>query len=130
ANVERFFRRTIDPAIVELGFERIEFGTDPLEYGFINVGIFDALHFAEMVIVDVTDHRPNCLIEFGYALGRGLRVIVTATEGTILPFDQQAIPCFFWGANEDLGTQRERFLEFFQKNINRPPIVLQRGSRV
>ena len=70
-----------DPEVVDAGLQRIEMGTDKTEHGFINVGIFDSLHFARVAIVDLTGSRPNCLVELGYAFGRATRVLVTAEDG-------------------------------------------------
>ncbi len=98
-------------------------GTDTTEHAFINVGIFETLHFASVVIVDVTGERPNCCIELGYALGRGHRVIMTAEEGTTLPFDQNAIPCHFWRKSSDNKIRQKVLAEFWRKNINRPPLI-------
>jgi hypothetical protein len=121
--VERYFREIVDPTVEKMGYRRIEMGTDRTEHGFINVGIFERLHYSELAIVDVTGERPNCFIELGYALGRGIPVIVTAKEGTVLPFDQNAIPCHFW--NLDLGVEanRQLLLAFVEKNVGRPPLV-------
>lgn len=91
--VEAFFRKVVDPVAAEAGFERIDMSADVTTHAFINVAIFESLHFSSVVVVDVTGERPNCFIELGYALGRGLRVIVTAEKDTPLPFDQEAIPC-------------------------------------
>jgi nucleoside 2-deoxyribosyltransferase len=98
-------------------------GTDPTEHGFVNIGIFEQLHYSELAIVDVTGLRPNCFIELGYALGCGIPVIVTAKEGTVLPFDQSAIPCHFWDLSNDPKTDIQQLLEFMEKNIGRPPLV-------
>ena len=70
---------------------RIEMGADRNEFAFMNVAIFESLHFSSVAIVDVTGERPNCFIELGYAL-RGNRVLVSAEEGTNLPFDQYFRP--------------------------------------
>lgn len=121
--VERFFRDVVDPVIGKIGYRRIEMGTDPTEHGFINIEIFERLHFSELAIVDVTGLRPNCFIELGYALGNRIPSIVTAQEGTVLPFDQNAIPCHFWNLGSGTETNRRRLLEFIEKNIGRPPIV-------
>ena len=67
--VESFFREVVDPVVHEAGMNRIEIGTDKSEYAFINVAIFESLHFSSLAIVDVTGERPNCFIELGYALG-------------------------------------------------------------
>jgi hypothetical protein len=60
------------------------------------MSIFDNLHYASVVVADVTAERPNCYIELGHALGQATRVIISAEDGTELPFDQEAIPCHFW----------------------------------
>jgi nucleoside 2-deoxyribosyltransferase len=89
----------------------------------MNVAIFEELHYAPLVIADVTGERPNCFMELGYALGRGTRVLATAAEGTLLPFDQDKIPVHFWRAEGDSGEEQTRFLDFWQKYVDRPPIV-------
>ena len=101
---------------------RIEIGTDKSEYAFMNVAIFESLHFSSLAIVDVTGERPNCFIELGYALS-GNRVLVTAEEGTKLPFDQEMIPCHFWKPGATVDDRKRALVEFWEKNINRPPIV-------
>ena len=121
--VEAFFRGVVDPVVSEFGFERVEMGTDRSEYGFLNVGIFEGLHFASVVIVDVTGDRPNCFIELGYSLGRRHKILVTAKRNTALPFDQQAIPCHFWREEDDDATRRSALIDFWRKNINRAPLV-------
>ncbi len=123
ATVEAFFRGVVDAVVTDAGFERIEMGADETKHPFINVGIFDSLHFASVAIVDLTGCRPNCLIELGYALGRPVRVIMTAEEGTKVPFDTEAVPCHFWKPNLENTDRREEFKNFWRKNINRPPLV-------
>ena len=78
----------------------------------MNVAIFESLHFSSLAIVDVTGERPNCFIELGYALGTGNRVLVTAEEGTKLPFDQMMIPCHFWKPARPLPTGKRPLLNF------------------
>jgi hypothetical protein len=102
---------------------RIEIGTDKSEHAFINVAIFESLHFSSLAIVDVTGERQNCFIELGYALGTANRVLVTAEEGTKLPFDQEMIPCHFWKPGATVADNKKALVEFWGENINRPPIV-------
>ena len=123
AAVESFFRDVVDPVVQEAGLTRIEIGTDKSEHAFINVAIFESLHFSSLAIVDVTGERPNCFIELGYALGTANRVLVTAEEGTKLPFDQEMIPCHFWKPGATVADNKKALVEFWEKNINRPPIV-------
>jgi hypothetical protein len=68
--VESFFRDVVDPVVEEAKMRRSEIGTDKSEYAFMNVAIFESLHFSSLAIVDVTGERPNCFIELGYALAR------------------------------------------------------------
>ena len=70
--VESFFRNVVDPVVEEAEMSRIEIGTDKNEHAFMNVAIFESLHFSSLAIVDVTGERPNCFIELGYALGNEL----------------------------------------------------------
>jgi hypothetical protein len=121
--VESFFRNVVDPVVEEAGMNRVEIGTDKSDHAFINVAIFESLHFASLAIVDVTGERPNCFIELGYALGNATRVLVTAEEGTKLPFDQEMIPCHFWNASSSFSDSQIALVEFWKKQINRPPIV-------
>jgi hypothetical protein len=120
--VEAFFRSVVDHVVDQAGMRRIESGTDRSEHPFMNVAIFESLHFASVAIVDVTGERPNCFIELGYGL-RGGRVLATAEEGTPIPFDTQAVPCHFWRASESETDARKRLAEFWEKNVNRPLIV-------
>jgi ATP nucleosidase Cap17-like, N-terminal len=123
AEVEYFFRQVVDPVIEEMGYRRLEMGTDRAEHGFLNVEIFERIQYSELVVVDVTGFRPNCFIELGYALGCGSAVIAMAREGTLLPFDQNAIPCHFWSLKTRVGRNRRLLLEFIEKNIERCPLV-------
>lgn len=121
--VESFFRDVVDPVVAEAGLTRVEIGTDASEHAFMNVGIFESLHFSSVAIVDVTGERPNCFIELGYSLGTQNRVLVTAEDGTKLPFDQQMIPCHFWNPSSTVAERKKALVEFWEKNINRPPII-------
>lgn len=122
-DVERFFRGVVDPVVDERGLTRIDLGVDPVESGFLNVEVFRRLHYAATAIVDVTGERPNCFIELGYALGREMRVICTAAEGTALPFDQVAIPCHFWSPTRSDADRRKELQMFWSHNAKRSPLV-------
>jgi hypothetical protein len=64
--------------------------------------ILEGISRAAFTIVDLTDLRPNVFYELGYADGLGKRVIVTAKEGTELPFDVKDIPTIFWRGQKQL----------------------------
>jgi hypothetical protein len=123
SGVESFFRNVVDPITDALCYDKKEMGASAPEHPFMNVEIFETLHYSDMVVVDITGQRPNCFIELGYALGRGRRVIITAMEGTPLPFDQQAIPCFFWNPTGDTAELKRTLGDFITINLNRPELV-------
>ena len=50
-------------------------------------------------------------------------MLVTAEDGTKLPFDQEMIPCHFWNPTATVAERKKALVEFWEKNINRPPIV-------
>lgn len=68
-------------------------------------------------VVDEIGGRPNCFIELGYALERRIRVIVTAEQDILLPFDQEAIPCHFWTHTIGDSKRRVALADFWRKNI-------------
>ncbi|HEX6749207.1 MAG TPA: hypothetical protein VF092_18060 [Longimicrobium sp.] len=45
-------------------------------------------------------------------------MLITAEEGTDLPFDQQMIPCFFWREADGDAERQERLVEFWAKYVD------------
>ena len=121
--VERFFRNVVDPVLADSGYRRFEMGTDPSTEPFMNVEIFQKLHYSSLAIADLTGLRVDCFTEMGYAFGQAKKVIATAREGTKLPFDSKSIPCHFWSADLEDQKRRDAFRQFMHKNINRKPLV-------
>jgi len=74
------------------------------------------------VVVDLTGVRPNCMMEFGYALARNRRVVISAKEGTKLAFDQDELATYFW---KDSGppAQRVKDCDWFDRYSEPPPVV-------
>jgi hypothetical protein len=54
------------------------------------------------VIVDLTEAKPNVYYELGYAQGKNKQVVLTASQGTELPFDVADIPTIFWEGQKQL----------------------------
>jgi hypothetical protein len=125
--VESFFREVVDPVVEAKGFSPAEIGMHPPEDAFMNVEIFRLLHYASLVIVDLTGVRPNCTMELGYALGRHRRVVISALDGTHLPFDSDKLPTFTWNAGASSGQETSRYLEWFDRHVDYPPLVEQKS---
>lgn len=64
--------------------------------------IFSGIERAAFVIADVSEPKPNVFYELGYAQGLKKDIIVTAEEGTELPFDLADVPTLFWEGQKQL----------------------------
>ena len=121
--VESFFREVVDPVVVENGFTPHEMGRGHPRSAFVNVEIFEELHRAALVVADLTGVRPNCTMELGYALARGRRVLITAMQGTHLPFDSDKLPTHFWSLEQPQEDRRSAFQSWLERYIDMPPLV-------
>jgi hypothetical protein len=121
--VENFFRQVVDPLMKENGYSIKEMGIQKPNDAWMNVEIFENLHKAALVVVDLTGLRPNCLIELGYALGRPSKVILTAKKDTILPFDAKMYECCFWDTKEQIELTAKKLKDYFERNFNRPSVI-------
>jgi hypothetical protein len=81
--------------------------------------ITSAIRRSAFVIADVTDPRPNVYYELGYAHALGKDVVVTAKEGTALPFDIFDVPTQYWDSQDTLEKKLEA--EFIRMGISVPP---------
>lgn len=121
--VDDYFEAVVQPVVEELGYELVTMNGEHAEFPFINQEIFEHLHRSTAVVVDVTGERPNCFIELGYALGRGSRVMVTAKEGTALPFDTEAVPTRMWDNEKSVAQKKAEFRAYWEANAQRRRIV-------
>ena len=64
--------------------------------------ILDGIRHSAFVIADVTEKSLNVFYEIGFADGLGRPVIITAKEGTELPFDIKDTPIVFWSTLNEL----------------------------
>lgn len=121
--VEDFFRQVVDPVVAEFGYAGTEMGRGAATHAWMNEAIFDNLHHAQLAIVDLTGSRPNCYMELGYALARGLPTLITGQEGTRAHFDAQMIEYHAWPSSGGDEERRAGFREYWTRNIDRPPLV-------
>lgn len=128
-DVEEIFRDVISPVIErEKGYKIIVVdGSQPLERPTIDQDIFEKLHRAQLALVDLTGSRPNCFIELGYALGRGLPTLLSARDGARRPFDIQGVPVYFWRTGDSIDERQEDFRRYWDTNIRRPALVPTEG---
>ncbi len=64
------------------------------------------------VVADLTDARPNCYYELGFAhaLGRKRNVIITARTGSGIHFDLQGFRTLYYESPAELATKLERVI--------------------
>jgi predicted Rossmann-fold nucleotide-binding protein len=98
----------------ELGYE-CERVTDESAGERILPEILSRLERAAFAIVDLTELRPNVFYELGYAEGMKKKVIVTAKEGTELPFDVKDIPTIFWDGQKRLKEDLKKRIQAMVK---------------
>jgi hypothetical protein len=122
-DVEQFFRAVVDEVVVKRGFTPYEMGRGKPQAAFINIEIFEALHRAGLVVVDLTGVRPNCTMELGYALARRRRIVISAKKGTNLPFDEDKLPTYLWENTGPSDKRIEAYCQWFDRNIELPPVV-------
>jgi hypothetical protein len=129
AEVERFFRGVVDAVVAALGYAKAEMGEVPAEDAFMNVEIFSRIHHSGLVVVDLSGVRPNCTMELGYAFGRLKQVVLTAVDGTELPFDPAAIDTHMWNRRLEDKQRIEDLKRYWERTAHRPPLVRPRGWR-
>lgn len=123
AKVETFFVDVVHPVLLGLGMNVIDLTSMTTPDAFVNVGIFRALHYSDFVLVDLTGSRPNCFIELGYALGRALPYVITCEEGTVLPFDPDAIQRLEWQHGLPTPDRRNALRQHIESHVDRRPLV-------
>ena len=69
--------------------------------------IVSAIRRSAFVIADLTDPRPNVYYELGYANALAKDIVLTAKEGTPLPFDVFDAPTLYWDCQDTLETKLE-----------------------
>jgi len=125
AQVEDFFEVVVKHVMEEeLGYRLVTINRQHAStFPRVDEEIFNQLHRSSVVIADITGSRPNCFIELGYALGRSLPTIMTGREGSENPFDTASVAGHFWNPALPAADRRAAFLQHFEMNINRPPLV-------
>jgi len=125
ADVQTYFDTVVQPVIEgELGYKlTVVDGRQQYEYPRIDQEIFSKLHRSRVVIADITGLRPNCFLELGYALGRGLPTLLMAKAGTNHPFDIHTLSGLHWSLTGTVDDRKRLFREHWNAVRNRPALV-------
>jgi hypothetical protein len=124
-DVQNFFDTVVQPVVEgELGYKlTVVDGRQVYEYARIDQEIFAKLHRSRVVIADITGMRPNCFLELGYALGRGLPTMLMMKEGGSHPFDLSTLAGLHWKTSGSVEDRRREFRSHWAAIRNRPPLV-------
>ena len=124
-DVETFFNEIVRPVIEdEFGYKLIIVdGSQPYRHPRIDQEIFEKLHRSRFVLADITGMRPNCLIELGYALGRGLPTMLMVKKGNRHPFDIASYAALHWKTGGKIKKRKKAFREHWATIQNRPSLV-------
>jgi nucleoside 2-deoxyribosyltransferase len=124
-DVQNFFDTVVQPVIEgELGYRLIVVdGRQAYQEARIDQEIFAKLHRSRVVLADITGMRPNCFLELGYALGRGLPTMLLAKEGSSHPFDIHTLAGLHWKTTGSVDDRRRAFREHWAAIRTRPPLV-------
>ena len=130
--VERVYQRVIAPALESCGIEpkRVDWHN---RGGLLHSEIISFIEEAEIIVADLTNERPNCYLEVGYAFGVGkfTNVILTAREdhrpdsphhrpgGPMVHFDLAGYDILFWQPRRLSAFQAE-----LKKRIRRRQLML------
>lgn len=124
-DVQNFFDTVVHPVVEgELGYKLVIVdGRQAYEHARIDQEIFVKLHRSSVVLADITGMRPNCFLELGYALGRGLPTMVMVKDGSEHPFDIYTIAGLHWKTSGSADERRRAFREHWTAIRNRPALV-------
>lgn len=124
-DVQGYFDTVVQPIVEgELGYKlTVVDGRQPYDHPRIDQEIFAKLHRSAVVIADITGMRPNCFLELGYALGRGLPTMLMAKEGSEHPFDIYTLSGLHWTTTGTVDERRRLFHEHWNAIRSRPPLV-------
>lgn len=124
-DVEEQFIGVVKPVLEgELGYQlTVVDGHQPLEHPRLDQEIFEKLHRSSFVVADITGLRPNCFVELGYALGRGLPTMMMGKEGSDHPFDLVTLSGLFWNPKDTLDARKQKFRDHWASIRTRPPLV-------
>ena len=81
--------------------------------------ILDGIRHSAFVIADVTEKSLNVFYEIGFADGLGRPVIITAREGTELPFDIKDTPIVFWSTLNELKQRLQPIIAEVKTKLGR-----------
>ena len=107
--VDHNYEFVIKPVVRQFQFD-IQRVDEISHTGTITEEILEAVRKSRFVVADLTDERPNCYYEVGYAHALGKPVNIMAKRGTKRHFDISTYKWSFWDDYSDLKPTFEKGL--------------------
>jgi hypothetical protein len=108
--LKEFYTKAVKPTVEQLGY-RCE-RTDEQQFnGSILEQITRNIRLARFIIADLTEARPNCYYEMGFAHALGKTVIHIAAETTELHFDVKVLNFIVYSSAADLRKRLHERIE-------------------
>ena len=103
STIDHNYEYAIKPAVQEFGYE-INRVDEKHHTDQVTDKIIECINQARFIIADLTNEKPNCYYEVGYAHALNKPVIIIAKEGTIRHFDISTYKWNYWKEYSDLKT--------------------------
>ena len=108
--VSHNYEFVIKPTVRQFQF-KIQRSDEISHTGTITDAILSSINRSRFLIADLTDAKPNCYYEVGYAHALGKPVIILAKEGTTRHFDISTYKWNYWIDYKDLKPKFEAELK-------------------
>ncbi len=108
--VDNLYRTVLKPRLAAHGFRAVR--ADEIRHTALITGaITEGIAKARFIVADLTNARPNCYYELGYAHALGKPCILLAKEGTERHFDVAGYRWNYWTAGVDYSPKFDEELE-------------------
>lgn len=108
--LDSVYRNTMRPTIERFGYRSIRIDEIP-DSGVITDQVFEEIARSEVVLCDLSDERPNCYYEAGFAHALGKVTILTIRKSDTIHFDLRGFRFIQWDTPTELQTGLERQLQ-------------------
>lgn len=115
--IEHNYEYAIKPVVQQYQFS-IQKSDEISHTGQITDKIIDAINHSRFLIADLTNARPNCYYEVGYAHALGKPVIIIAKTKTERHFDIAAYNWNYWDNYTDLKPKMEKAVEAVLRELH------------
>jgi hypothetical protein len=117
--VDEFFKCVVNKVFQNTCFETYELGKNATNEPLMDVELYKSINRSSLVFSDITSVRPNNMLELGYAIGLGKKILITAKEGTKLPWDTDKIHTYKWSPKKSNKKLIEELTNYIVTNINK-----------